>query len=38
MIVHNEKFYSKPQEIIKRLLGIRPNRDNFLKRFHKDKQ
>lgn len=31
MIVNNEKFFSKPQEIIKRLLGIKFPKDRLLK-------
>lgn len=31
MIVDDSKFFSKPQMIIKKLLGIKTNKDKFLK-------
>lgn len=36
MIVDDEKFYSKPQAIIKKLLGLKTKKNKFLRRFLKD--
>ena len=33
MIIDNEKFYTTPQMIIRKLLGIKNKKDKFIRRY-----